>query len=158
MPPPNPTHHRGHRSLRIGRVSMSGHVYHVTTATYLRQPLFAEFVSARIVIGRLNDPALLEGTELLAWVVMPDHVHLLLQLAEAGSLSRCVNRLKGAAARALNLEFGRKGPVWQRSFHDHLLRQEEDLATVGRYIVANPLRAGLVRRLGEYPHWDAVWL
>jgi REP element-mobilizing transposase RayT len=49
-------------------------------------------------------------------------------------------------------------PVWQNGFHDHALRQEEDLAEVARYIVANPLRAGLVERLGDYPHWHAIWL
>jgi len=48
--------------------------------------------------------------------------------------------------------------IWQDGFHDHALRQEEDLAEVARYIVANPLRAGLVERVGDYSHWDAVWL
>ena len=42
--------------------------------------------------------------------------------------------------------------------HDRALRRDEDLLAVARYIVANPLRAGLVRRVGDYPLWDAVWL
>lgn len=48
--------------------------------------------------------------------------------------------------------------VWQRGFHDRALRQEEDLIATARYVVANPLRAGLVDRIGDYPWWDAVWL
>ena len=48
--------------------------------------------------------------------------------------------------------------MWARSFHDHALRRDENLLTVARYIVANPIRAGLVRRVGEYPFWNAVWL
>jgi len=38
------------------------------------------------------------------------------------------------------------------------MRKEEDLQALARYIVANPLRAGLVKRVGDYPHWDAMWL
>jgi len=154
----NQTAHRGHRALRVGRYSMGRHVYHVSTSTHLRQPLFADFHAARAVVRCLNDRTSLEQSDLLAWVVMPDHIHLLLQLGESSSLSRLINRLKGSAARAVNLRLGRSGPVWQRAFHDHLLRKEEDLETVGRYIVANPLRAGLVPRISAYPHWDAVWL
>ena len=48
--------------------------------------------------------------------------------------------------------------IWQSGFHDHALRREEDLAQLARYIVANPLRAGLAQRVGDYPHWDAAWL
>jgi putative transposase len=48
--------------------------------------------------------------------------------------------------------------IWQTGFHDHALRADEDVVRVARYIVANPLRAGLVSSPGEYPHWDAVWV
>lgn len=48
--------------------------------------------------------------------------------------------------------------LWQDGFHDHALRAEEDVVEVARYVVSNPLRAGLVRCLGDYPLWDAVWL
>jgi REP element-mobilizing transposase RayT len=49
-------------------------------------------------------------------------------------------------------------PRWQEGFHDHALRREEDLRDIARYIVLNPVRAGLVRNIREYPLWDAVWL
>lgn len=48
--------------------------------------------------------------------------------------------------------------LWQANYHDHAMRNEEDLPSLARYIVANPLRAGLVARIGDYPLWDAVWL
>ncbi|MNO00306.1 hypothetical protein D3C81_2201730 [compost metagenome] len=70
-----------------------------------------------------------------------------------------MQRLKSRSAIAINRLTGNIGrPLWQRGFHDHALRREEDLAAVARYVVANPLRAKLVPRLGDYPHWDAVWL
>jgi REP element-mobilizing transposase RayT len=48
--------------------------------------------------------------------------------------------------------------IWQPGFHDHALRHDDDVAEIARYIVANPLRAGLVARLGDDSHWDAVWV
>ena len=89
---------------------------------------------------------------------MPDHLHVVLQLGDHSGLSEVVNRIKAGTGRALNKHLNRTGPVWQRSYHDHLLRKEEDLRTVARYVVMNPLRAGLVKRLADYPHWDAMWL
>jgi REP element-mobilizing transposase RayT len=65
---------------------------------------------------------------------------------------------KSYSARAVNAALNRRGPLWQRGFHDRAVRREEDLQAVARYIVANPLRAGLVRRVHDYPLWDAKWL
>ena len=58
----------------------------------------------------------------------------------------------------LNRYRGNHGRVWQDGFHDHALRREEDLRAAARYVVANPLRAGLVETIGQWPLWDAVWL
>lgn len=95
---------------------------------------------------------------MLAWVLMPDHIHWLLQLGERDALPTVVARLKSATARATNRMMSRSGAVWARAYHDHALRREEDLLTAARYIVANPLRAGLAKRIGDYPFWNAVWL
>jgi hypothetical protein len=53
---------------------------------------------------------------------------------------------------------GRCGPLWQTGYHDRAIRDGEDLLPFARYIVANPLRAGLVEKIGDYPLWDASWL
>lgn len=89
---------------------------------------------------------------------MPDHFHALLQLGERDDLSGFMNRIKSRVGRAVNSHLGRVGPVWQGGYHDHLLRKEQDLKETARYVVLNPVRAGLVRRIAEYPHWDAFWL
>jgi hypothetical protein len=49
-------------------------------------------------------------------------------------------------------------PVWQRGYHDHAVRREEDIKSLARYVIANPVRAGLTHSVGSYPHWDAAWL
>jgi len=158
MSAPTITPPRGHAALRRSRVSLPGHVYHITTATHERHTLFDDLRIARAAIRALNDPALLGDSSLLAWVLMPDHLHALLLLGESDDLGALVARLKAGTARAVNRRRGQSGAVWQRAYHDHLLRKDEDLATVARYIVANPLRSRLVTRIADYPHWDAVWL
>jgi len=65
---------------------------------------------------------------------------------------------KSLITREVNLSIGRSGPLWQQGFHDRALRREDDLVKMARYVVANPLRAGLVERLGDYPLWDAIWV
>jgi len=145
------------RDLRKGRVSETGRVYLVTTVTANRERMFADFFIGRhipIVLKQIDADG---AAESLAWVVMPDHVHWLLALRK-DDLSQVVQRFKSRTARAINPHVGRSGAVWQRGFHDHALRAEEDLQATARYLVANPLRAGLVERIGDYPLWDAIWL
>jgi putative transposase len=139
-------------SLRMGRHTQAGQIYLLTTVTAYRQPVFTDFQAARCLIRCLQQAALLRQADTLAFVVMPDHLHWLMQLGEGIDLSRCMGSVKSITARQLGI------PFWQKGFHDHAVRKEEDLPAVARYVVSNPVRAGLVKRVGEYPHWDAIWL
>jgi REP element-mobilizing transposase RayT len=89
---------------------------------------------------------------------MPDHVHWLMQLSDGQDLSKNVQKVKSLTTRGLRAQGAAPGRIWQPGFHDRALRREEDLRNVARYVVANPLRAGMVRSLREYPLWDAIWL
>ena len=137
--------------LRAGRWSGEGQIYLVTTVTKLRQPVFHDLFAARELVRVMRADEARDSHKTLAYVVMPDHLHWLLELRQ-GSLSQLVGRVKSICAKRI----GRR--VWQDGFHDRALRKEEDLRAMARYVVANPLRAGLVERIGDYPHWDAVWL
>jgi len=147
----------GQRSLRKGRHSQKNGVYFVTTSTNARIPWFQEFTFAQIACTNLSSQHGLSDAENLCWVVMPDHIHMLLK-AGATPLHKVIDKFKSRTARLLNREIGRTGRFWSPGFYDHALRKEEDLLGVARYIVANPLRAGLVKRYGDYPYWNAVWL
>ena len=88
---------------------------------------------------------------------MPDHLHWLIELHH-NTLSSVMQRTKSRSARAINAQQNSGAQLWQKGYHDRALRYDEDHKKTARYIVANPLRAGLVKRLGDYPHWDALWL
>jgi REP element-mobilizing transposase RayT len=146
------------KDLRTGRWSAPGQVYLVTTRTRNWQPVFADIDNGRVLVNALrwNDEA--ERTRTWAFVVMPDHLHWLFELGGESALSRVVASTKSFSSRRINELTGRSGRIWQTGFHDHALRQEEDLRAVARYVVMNPVRGGLVRSVGEYPLWDARWI
>lgn len=148
----------GHAALRNGRASICNTAYLITTTTQNREPLFTHFPAACAVARCFEDAALLRSSRMLAWVLMPDHAHWLLQLGDVERLGDVVGRLKSASSRHANQRLNRTGPLWAKAFHDHALRKEQDLQAAARYLVANPLRAGLVKRIGDYPFWNVVWV
>ena len=143
--------------LRTGRYSESGQIYLLTAVVLNREPLFRDFKSGRLVVDALRAAEREGFATSLAWVVMPDHSHWLIELQNT-QLPKLMARTKSRIAVTLNRSVGRQGSVWQHGYHDRAIRKEEDLQAVARYIVANPLRAGLVQNVGDYPLWDAIWL
>ena len=152
------------RSLRMPynallerRISKAEGAYLVTTATAHRKSLFRDFTVGLIVAHELCAMEHRDECELLAWVLMPDHLHMLVAL-RAMPLSTMMKLFKGRTAREINGMRGTHGAVWQRGSHDHAVRREEDLLDIARYIVANPLRARIVTRMRDYPFWNAKWV
>lgn len=140
-----------YNNLRKGRVSQTGTAYHITTVTQNRVPHFASLGNGRSLVRQLIALQSEGRAETLCYVVMPDHLHWLMVLHE-GTLPEALRLLKGRSAHAIGQA------IWQPNYHDHAVREDEDLRQMARYIIANPLRAGLVKRLGDYALWDAVWL
>ena len=75
---------------------------------------------------------------------------------ERWSLSTVVKTLKARSALSINRHLCQHGSLWQRAYYDRAARKDEDIRQIARYIVASPLRAGLVRDIGDYPHWDCI--
>lgn len=150
----------GSRALRKGRTSIPGQVYHVTARTKRGLHVFANPVAAFTACAAFHKIEADSDARLLAWVLMHDHAHWLIELGELDDLSHLVARLKNASAGACNDALGaaRATSVWQAGYFDRAIRRDEDLLAVARYVVANPLRAGLVARLGDYSWWDSTWL
>ncbi len=149
---------RGTRLLRGGRFSGRNQIYHITTATYQRRKVLDTFIAGRAVVNALRRAGRFGQADTLAFGVMPVHLHWLTQLTGNKSLSVTVNTVKSLSARAINLPAGGRGPIWQKGFFDRGLRRDEDVVAIARYIIANPIRAGIVKSVGDYPFWDAVWI
>ena len=145
------------RHLRTGRFSETGRPYLITTVTHKRRPLFQDWRMGRLVTTSLRHAQAEGYAETLAWVIMPDHLHWLL-IPVSEPLDAILRRIKSDSARVVNRNRGVTGSLWQKGYHDHALRKEEDIRAAARYIVANPLRAGIVKHIGDYPLWDCIYL
>lgn len=87
---------------------------------------------------------------LIAWVIMPNHLHILFTPFEGVSLSEIMKNLKGYTARMINKHRHQTGHIWQPDYFDRYMRNEEHLLKTIRYIENNPVKAGLVQ---SPEHW-----
>jgi REP element-mobilizing transposase RayT len=143
--------------LRRGRCSIRGQPYHLRFSIRDRKPLLRELVPARVLVRTLREMDTAGCTRTLAFMVMPDHVHWLCVLRARTRLDPVVHWVKGTSARRIHLALGRSGPLWQSGYFDRAIRSDRELLPTARYIVANPLRAGLVEHIGDWPFWDVAW-
>ncbi len=105
-------------------------------------------------IGGIVRDALLFGNgtdyDLLAWVVMPNHVHVLAHLSPGNDLARQLQRWKSFTSHEINRALERTGPFWAREYFDRFIRNEEHLNRALEYIENNPVTAGLCSSPGEW--------
>ena len=99
------------KNLRKGRVSLPGNVYLVTAVTASREPVFASFSAARLAVRCFHDQDVAYHAQTCAFVVMPDHIHWLLQLREDGDLSGVVRLYKAKVTMLLGQRIDRKSVV-----------------------------------------------
>jgi putative transposase len=117
--------------------------------------LFREAEKAAIVAGVLRHFD--QSRYLLhAWVIMPNHVHLLLTLGESESLARIVASWKRFSAVKIHQQTQNAGPLWQKDYFDRIIRDWDHFVNVARYIRRNPLKAKL--REGEFLLEEADWI
>jgi REP element-mobilizing transposase RayT len=138
------------KNLRIGRCSRPGHYYFLTASVAGRRTIFAKKKHALLMLETIRWLHTANRFGVDAAVIMPDHLHLVGQLGDS-TLAKVMHTLKSFSARRL-VAAGVESPVWQKGFHDHGLRDDEDYRSRVAYVLENPLRAGLVRRGEDYPY------
>ncbi|MGE6332492.1 REP-associated tyrosine transposase [Stenotrophomonas sp. NPDC077659] len=143
-------------ALHIGRWSQTGNVYAITTVTHARRGWFHDGANADLLVEALRTVERTGRTCSLAWVIMPDHLHWLIELRH-GTLAGCMQILKSRSGRAIARRVDANAPIWQPGYYDHALRSDECLRAQAMYIAGNPVRAGLATYLGEYPHAWSRW-
>jgi putative transposase len=124
--------------------------FFISTQTYQRRRLFQVEANALLFLETLQHYRREGHYKLYDFVVMPDHVHLLLTPQEI-TLERTVQLIKGGFSRKI----GSKFPVWQRGFTDKRMRDREDFMTHRTYIHQNPVRDRLCQRPEDYPYSSA---
>lgn len=152
-----PLRNPGYQRLRAGRRSLPHHAYLITTVTAGRELRFGSHPTAIATVDALIQHGLWLESRLLCWVLMPDHLHALVHLGASESLSALVRRVKCITAAVANRIDRRRGPVWMPGFHDRAVRGEDDLQPVARYVLENPVRAGLVVNAADYAYSGMCW-
>ena len=131
------------------RTAASG-TFFITTITYNRRRLFQVPANAELLLETLQHYRAEGAYKLHAFVVMPDHAHLLLTPIDK-TISQVMNLIKGGFSRRLASNF----PIWQRGFADHLVLNRAHFKSRRDYIHQNPVRANLVTVPELYPYSSA---
>jgi putative transposase len=131
----------------------SQRTFFITTVTWQRLPIFRVESRARLLIEVLLEYRDQEKYLLHEFVVMPDHIHVLLTPADEISVERAVQFIKGGYSYRLRKV--ERIQVWQESFTNHRIRDAEDYERHRDYVRRNPVRARLVRDAAAYPFSSA---
>ena len=130
---------------------LTGSTYFITTRVHaeLGKPFFNQDLAAEMTVALYKGDK--ESYDLNAFVVMPDHVHIIMKPLFGKKLHEIMKILKGSTAYQFNKILNRTGKFWQTENFDHLIRDGISLREKWEYIRQNPVKAKLVREAEEYP-------
>ncbi len=124
--------------------------YSLTFCTAERRQIFTQQTVVDLALSQISRAGREREFSVIAYCFMPDHVHLLVQsMSPSCSLEKFVHAAKQYSGFAYAKHTGQQ--LWQHSYFDHALRDDESIGRAVRYILGNPIRAGLVQRVDEYP-------
>jgi putative transposase len=124
--------------------------FFISTQTYNRRRLFQVAATAELLLETLQHYRREGHYKLHAFVVMPDHIHLLLT-PQGITLERSIQLIKGGFSHRLTSKL----PIWQRGFTDRRMRDRDDFLTYRSYIHHNPVRDRLCQQPEDYPYSSA---
>ena len=129
---------------RVKHYFENGQFVHITTRTRAKKFYLASDAAKEIVVQTLRG---YEGRgiyQVLTYVVMENHFHMVVVVRDAKGVAEAIGRLKGVTSRRIGRLIGVPGPIWERRFDDNVIQSERELAEVIQYVHYNPVRAGLV--------------
>jgi len=138
----------------VRRISPPG-TYFVTFETWRRKRLFVVEPYVRLFVQTLYHYRREGRFQVHAFVVMPEHVHLLFTPAHNVTLEHAVQLIKGGYSHEFGITFGKHKEVWQRGFTDHRIRDARDFEAHVEYIHQNPVKRGLVEKPSDYRYCSA---
>jgi REP element-mobilizing transposase RayT len=137
---------------RQARVKSVTGIYHVMLKGLDGRNIFLDDADRSIFMEKLNKAREIGGFELYAYCLMDNHVHLLIK--EGEELGTSIKRMTVGYVQVHNNKYGRAGHFFQNRFISEAIEEEQYLMRVIRYIHRNPLKAGMIARLEEYP-WSS---
>lgn len=139
---------------RLPRLNLPGVPQHVIQRGNNREACFFEDQDYKVYLSKLGEYAKKLDVAVHAYVLMTNHVHLLLTPKEAEGVSRLMQSLGRYYVRYMNHKYARTGTLWEGRYKSTVIDSEQYLLTVSRYIELNPVRADMVEQPGEYP-WSS---
>ncbi|MDT8384348.1 MAG: transposase [Gammaproteobacteria bacterium] len=135
------------------RIEFPGALYHVTSRGDRREPIFEDDENRLMFLGILEEVVTRFNWMCHAYCLMTNHYHLVVETPD-GNLSKGMRQLNGMYTQASNRRHGRTGHLFQGRFKGILVDKESYLLELARYVVLNPVRAGMVKHPGKYP-WSS---
>jgi putative transposase len=127
------------------------HRYSATICTHLRKPVFTSGDAIAPVLSTIRQCAAAFGFAIHAYCFMPDHLHLVLAgMDDRADFQRFMANWKQRTG--YQFKHRTREVLWQESYFEHVLRDDEQATTAVKYVLENPVRKGLVRRFEDYPH------
>jgi putative transposase len=126
-------------------------IFFSTTKTRMNTRLLQSERNASLLIDVLRSLVAEHHFKLHDFVVMPDHVHLLIEVGDDMTIEKAMQLIKGRFSHRLSHEFGYKGEVWQRGFTEVQVMNKQNFEAYHAYIAENPVKAGLAASTEEYP-------
>lgn len=136
------------------RVKQPG-VYFITTETWQRRQIFLKPDPAKIVLEQLLDCRDKGFYKLHAFVLMPEHLHILITPSETASLERALMMIKGGASYAIKKALLYSFPIWMKGYHDRWIRDSHEYRKRKQYIELNPVKARLAQAPEDY-RWGSA--
>ncbi len=131
------------------RLEYPGALYHITSRGNAQAPIFLKDEDREHFVHLLKDEVIQQGWVCYAWCLMDNHYHFLIETPE-GNLSRGMQRLNGRYTQSFNRKHGRDGHIFQGRYKAILVEKESHLLELCRYIVLNPVRAGMVEEVSRW--------
>jgi len=133
---------------RQGFTYQGKHQYSLVFTVYQRRAAFTESETVALCVSHILRAAADKAFAVLAYCLMPDHVHLIVQgTTEEANLPRFVQRAKQLSG----YHFRHRGKLWQDGYYEYVIRPHEEIDRVITYVLQNPVAAGIVRKAEDYP-------
>lgn len=139
---------------RTARLRIEGFPFHIVQRGHNKAPCFLEASDYELYLGLLGEFARRCACRVHAYVLMTNHVHLLVTSREAWGSTRLMRHVNQHYVQRFNRRYGRCGSAWQGRFWSSVVESDSYLLTCQRYIELNPVRAGMVGSPGDY-RWSS---